>query len=313
MTQEVPFAIQMEPVQGCNLGCDFCGIHSVGYERKAKGFDMMDPSIARSVAEQVATLGWNPRIEYAMHGEPTMHPDLPALIEPFRRALPGTYILVTSNGGGLLRDTDATVAALFEAGLDTLALDDYVTNKIVQRFEEQYSGPGVMRYPADKAANPHQRSKTQRVVIMQDLTTTDEGTHGTVHNSAGFAAPKDYSKNDKRCAKPFRELAVRWDGNVAICCNDWSGQFKVGNVMTEGLEAIWQHPRMQAARKALYHGRRDLLEPCNGCTATTYRNGLLPDKKGLIDLPFPTVDDQLTLAEAIDGPDYTRRIRTFDA
>lgn len=295
-----------------SLGCSFCGIHSIGFQQKQRGYDCMDPAIAESVANQIHDLGWNPRIEFAMHGEPTMHPDLPGLIRPFREASAGAYLLVTSNGGGLLQGTVDKLNALFDAGLNTLALDDYQSNKIVQSLLRSIGGDvlfDVYDYPKDRSASPHTRSMGQRVVIVEDISTADGGTHSTIHNSAGDAGPLDYSKEGKRCAKVFREISVRWDGNVAICCNDWSGTFKVGNVMTDGLEAIWQHPRMQAARRALYHGERSALIPCKGCNATTYRNGLLPDKKGKLVLPMLDIDDRLTLADAIQGDPYTSRVR----
>lgn len=311
--QDAPFCIQIEPVQGCNLGCDFCGIHAIGYGQKARGLDFMDPELAENLARQVADLGWNPRIEFAMHGEPTLHPDLPALIRPFREHLPKAYLLVTSNGGGLLTDTVDRIQALFDAGLNTLALDDYDSNKIVQRVLRNIGQDvvfDVFDYPRTHPnASPHTRSTGQRVVIVEDLVSASNGTHSIVHNSAGDAFPLDYSKEGQRCAKVFREISVRWDGNVAICCNDWSGTFKVGHASADGLEAVWQHPRMQAARRALYAGERSALIPCKGCNATTYRNGLLPDKKGKGDLPPLDVDDRITLAEATEGEPYTSRAR----
>lgn len=311
--QEPPFCIQIEPVQGCNLGCDFCGIHAIGYQQKARGLDCMTPETAQTVAAQCAELGWNPRIEFAVHGEPTLHPNLPALVKTFRDELPGAYLLVTSNGGGLLQDTISRIQQLFDAGLNTLALDDYESNKIVQRVLHNIGDDvlfDVYDYPdTHPKASPHTRYAGQRVVIVKDLVSASAGTHSIVHNSAGDAFPLDFSKEGQRCAKVFREISVRWDGNVAICCNDWSGTFKVGNVNTEGLEAIWQHPRMQAARRALYAGERSALLPCKGCNATTYRNGLLPDKKGKLDLLPLDVDDRMLLAEATEGDPYTSRAR----
>lgn len=312
MIQDAPFALQMDPVEGCNLACSFCAIASIGAGRVKRGNEKFMPlEIAQSVAQQVKELGWNPRVEYAMHGEPTLHPDLPGLISPFK----DYYTLVTSNGGGLLMDTVSRVQALFDAGLNTLALDDYETNRMIERFLEKAghtmgAAPfNILFYPADKSASPHTRSKGHRVIIVQDLTEATAGTHSDVHNSAGDAGPLDRDMNTARCAKPFREISVRWDGNVAICCNDWPGTYKIGNVMQEGLEEIWQHERMQAARKALYNRRRDLVPVCDGCTAKSYRVGLLPDKKGAVDLPMPTVDDLLTIEEACEGEPYTPRVR----
>lgn len=310
--QEAPYCIQVEPVQGCNLGCDFCGIHAIGYQQKQRGLDFMELSTAQSVARQAAELGWNPRIEFAVHGEPTLHPDLSGLVKAFRDELPGAYLLITSNGGGLLTDTITKVQELFDAGLNTLALDDYESNKIVQRVLHNIGGDvlfDVFDYPKNRSASPHTRHNGQRVVIIEDLGNAKSGTHSSIHNSAGDAFPLDYSKEGKRCAKVFREISVRWDGNVAICCNDWSGTFKVGNVITDGLNSVWHHPRMYAARAALYAGERSALIPCHGCNATTYRNGLLPDKKGKETVPSLTVDDRLLLAEAVEGDPYTSRVR----
>ena len=309
--QEPPFAVQMEPCQGCNLSCGFCGINAVGYGKKQKGVDLMDPVIAESVAQQVSALGWSPRVEFAVHGEPTLHPDLPSLVRPFQRH----YTLVTSNGGGLLLDTPRKVKELFDAGLNTLALDDYGTNRMSERFlqnighDADASPFDVFFYPQDKTASPHTRYHGQRIIIIKDLTEANAGTHSYVHNSSGDAAPLDRSMNTARCAKPFREITVRWDGNVSICCESWAGEFRVGNVMTDGLDAIWQHPRMQAARKALYNRRRDLIPTCDGCSARSYRVGLLPDKKGKADLPMPTYDDLVLIEEAYEEGPYTPRVR----
>ncbi len=99
---------------------------------------------------------------------------------------------------------------------------------------------------------------------------------------------------------------MRWDGKVAICCNDWRGKYKIGNVNTDGLWKIWQHPRMNAARRMLYHGRRDLLSPCDVCDAKSYRVGLLPDKKGQVELPEPTRHDRKLAAQATQGAVYTK-------
>jgi len=271
----------------------------------------MDPAIAESVADQIKSLGWNPRVEFAVHGEPTLHPNLPQLIEPFGPF----YTLVTSNGGGLLMDTVTKVEALFKAGLNTLALDDYETNRMIERLLENIGYDtgacpfDVYFYPDDKKASPHTRYNGHRIVILKDLNEATAGTHSDVHNSAGDAGPLDRSMNKSRCAKPFREITVRWDGNVALCCNDWPGTYKIGNGVEEGIEAIWQHPRMRAAREALYHRRRDLIPICDGCTAKSYRVGLLPDKKGVVELPLPTIWTKEIIAEACAGEPFTSRVR----
>ena len=83
----------------------------------------------------------------------------------------------------------------------------------------------------------------------------------------------------QRCHRPFREIFVRWDGNVAVSCDDWRGEYQCGNVVTDGLLGVWHSEAFEAARRKLLRGERD-FGPCNGCTARSFRVGLLPDKKG---------------------------------
>jgi hypothetical protein len=78
--QDPPFAVQIELVEGCTLSCDFCGVN--GIREKPGNFKFMSDLMVMQVATRLQYAmrdhGWNPRIEFAMHGEPSMHPALVA-------------------------------------------------------------------------------------------------------------------------------------------------------------------------------------------------------------------------------------------
>jgi hypothetical protein len=304
--QPAPYAVQLEPVEGCNLRCGFCGIR--GIREKGLAGDLSGPyrfmtkdTVAR-IASGMADAGWSPRIELAMHGEPTMHPDLPGLVELIRHHLFKSQIMVTTNGIPLLdgRGLHYNLDALFHAGVNVVALDDYRPH-LVAPEARGYTGATVCEYPADPDGNPHTRRPltTRLLSIVADISQADTGTHSSLGNHAGAAAPPTTAGHGKRCAKPFRELSFRWDGTAAICCNDWRGQFQIGSI-TDGLEQVWQHPAMHAARRFLIRGDRHELEPCNGCDHLSYRVGLLPDKHGKITLPAPTDHDRDLVGQATE-------------
>lgn len=313
--QEAPFAVQIEPVEGCNLRCTFCGLN--GIRGKDNNFKFMSLTTAQVVAQGIAQAGWNCRLEFAMHGEPTQHPDLPGLVAVFRQHLPKAYMLLECNGSGLVKDPVGRLQALYQAGMDTVAVDEYEQAKWAQQIRTKLGAAAMpdrtseMRfmvgedvdyyeYPREPNGNPHRRHHRRRLVFIAPINTAVEGTHSTLNNHAGAGAPPKALQ--ARCAKPFRELSVRWDGNVAVCCNDWRGEYPVGNV-TQGVEAVWNSPAMQAARVYLYHGQRSGLHPCNKCDATSYRVGLLPDKKGKDTLPLPTARHRKAVLEAeANGP-----------
>ncbi len=319
--QEPPFAFQFEPVEGCNLGCLCCGIQGIrsngadgalGVHGKNSGpFKMMTVETAARCADEIARLGWNPRIEFAMHGEPTLNPVLANIIAEFRRALPKSYILVTSNGGGVIGKNYTRIIEYFRAGLNTLALDMYQHAGLEQKIREAVSNVPVgnrYEYPEDPDGNPHKRHNGKKIVFVQDILAATKGTHSAISHHAGSGGMRDWSQSAKRCAKPFREMSVRWDGNVAICCVDWEGSFKVGNVHDMPLDAIWNAPALEAARRILMKDGR-ALEPCHGCSERSTRVGLLPDKKGAVRLPDPTPGDYALVEEAVDGEPYTARVK----
>jgi hypothetical protein len=317
--QEPPNAVQIELVEGCNLRCAVCGLN--GIRGKANDYKAMKPATLKSAIDQMVILGWNPRIEFAMHGEPSMHPDFNGMIRVAREAGPRFQIMMTSNGGGFLGKPGPAqnVRQFFEAGGNVLAFDDYENANLVPKIRkalepvtnengliEFEGGPfvDVYDYPQNPKGNPHSRGHVSdsRLVFIQDLITASKGTHSHVNNHAGAGGPPNENGQGKRCAKPFRELSIRWDGSVAVCCNDWRGVYQCGNVVTDGLDKVWNGRAMGAARVKLYHRERD-FGPCKGCDAISHRVGLLPDKLGKEELPRPDAGVKKDIAAALaKGP-----------
>lgn len=312
--QEAPFAIQVELSEGCNLRCSFCGIN--GIRTNERTYKFMTPKTAAVIASSVAAAGWTSRIEFAMHGEPTMNPKAAEIVGIFRSYLPKASMLMLSNGGGLVDDPVNKIAALFEAGLNTLGLDEYQNVKLVPKIVNAVAGATApvgwetLTYPDNPEGNPHQRQapSKRRMVHIRPIDLNTHGTHASLNNHAGAGAPVSDAAQGKPCAKPFRELSFRWDGSTAVCCNDWRGQLATGNIHTEGLLGIWHGPVMNAARRKLILGQRD-FGPCKGCDALSYRTGLLPDKMGKEVLPKPNKRDAEILAEASKRKPLTKPVR----
>lgn len=310
--QDPPNVIQIEPSEGCTLACRFCSIRAL-----TKGpnttFKFMDIETAAAVGEQVVQAQWNPRIEFAMHGEPTAHPNLPGLVSVLRSYLPQNYFLLTTNGMPLIEGGqeafEQRVEALYAAGINTIALDAYRGLK-VHEFARKMRRPWLKMgdYPKDGSDfNPHPRRSVRgprMFIIVEDISYSTSGTHAHLSNQGGTSGPKDPGYYGKPCAKTFRELGVRWDGHVALCCDDWRGNFKVGNVASRTLEEMWHDPAMYAARKKLVRGQRD-FGACDGCNHMSVRVGLLPDRKGQRTLPEADAHDLDLIEAAMVGQPYT--------
>jgi radical SAM protein with 4Fe4S-binding SPASM domain len=340
-TQEPPFSVTFELTEGCNLRCPFCAVAAI-QEHQGKGYKFMELSTMVSAMQQIRDLGWNCRTGFAMRGEPTMHPDYVSMIRTVREHRQRTHMTMLSNGGGIMRKPGAlaNIKAMFDAGLNTLGLDDYKGIGLVPKILSSIMEDGNMKltsgraydsslggftfyeYPEDLRGNPHQRRPrgTRMLVRIRDIAeqaadkkigdiaeqAADKkiGNHGKLFNYAGLGFEPNDSMAGKRCHQPFRQLAIRQDGSVAICCNDWRGEYKCGNILKEGIEAIWQGDAMGAAREMLIRGRREMA-PCKGCDHRSYRVGLLPDLMGRGKLHRPDEQTARDIAKATRGPSYT--------
>lgn len=336
ITQEIdtPFVCHLDAVEGCSLACSFCGIRSIrdngvtetsGHGKNSSPYRYIEVETVEHVAKQAAALGWNPRWEFALHGEPTVHKDLPGLIAAVKRHHPKGYIVVTCNGSGLLTHAVEKIEALFNAGLNTLALDDYRhsggwVTKIMKQVREGYEMDDILssksvpfdfyNYPEQPEGNLHHRHNGRKLVVVHDISDNTTGNH-QLTNQGGSALATPKIDLHQRCAKPFREFNVRWDGNVAICCEDWQGQYKIGNVKETPLQDLWMHPRFEAARRRLYEGKRD-FGPCRGCDVRSTRIGLLPDKKGKAEMPPSDDESAKYIQQALAGKVFSIKLGKED-
>lgn len=309
--QEPPYTVKVELTEGCNLRCPFCGLQGIRKEGE-RNFKFASAAVVGSLFRQMKELGWNARIEFTMHGEPTMHPEAYHRVALARGAGLKNQLMMTSNGGGLLAKPGpvARIKELFDAGLNILALDDYEHANIIAKIRPHKEALAefceVYEYPEDPRGNPHRRHRPgyRMISIMADPRKAAGGVHNRLSNHSGAGSERNDSCAGKRCHRPFRELAVRWDGNVGLCCNDWRGELRCGNIVTDGLEAVWQGNPMNAARQMLYHGQRT-FGPCRGCDSHSHRVGLLPDPRGNHSLPLPGPQVAAHLAEALAPPYYT--------
>lgn len=303
--QNPPYSIQIELNEGCNLGCSFCGLRGMR-EKGTQPWYRMKRETAKRIIEEIKRVGWHSRIIFSMHGEPTLNPNVIKIITMFRKALPTTVMSMMSNGYGIVHgfgdiSTEQTISErvgkLMEAGLNDLIIDYYSAKGDAKTIEDALKGSEFkIEHLASKVPLYSPKAGHFRVLFNPPIQ-KEKAINRHLCNHCGAAGPLDMSYQGKRCARPFRELAIRYDGSVAICCNDFRGEYPIGNIIEQSIEDIWYSKRFEAARILLYAGERS-FKPCYGCNALSHRVGLLPDGRGKEDMPEPN-DKILNYARSI--------------
>lgn len=286
-----PFTVMMDVVQGCNRSCEFCGTN--GFEKKIY---FATPETIKRECELIRYSDYNPRIFIAGNGEPTLHPNLIVLLKIIRQELPKAWIQLASNGYFIKKYGYRYISQLLEY-VNDLSLDDYdedfdyeqifaeveIYNSTHQNVKCEFVTlkDGIPFY-AEK--NP----KKKRVLLIPNITKQDI-TSRKFSNHCGAGLPKTSEYEDKKCTIIFRSILLRYNGDVAICCQDFRGEYFVCNCFDKNIKTfkdVWLHERLESARKILFHCRRKALYPCKICNAPAMRVGFLPKN-----LPAPTEKD----------------------
>lgn len=90
-----------------------------------------------------------------------------------------------------------------------------------------------------------------------------------MHNFAGAVASNLVSQRrfpHQGCALPFRQMTLRPDGSLGLCCVDMAGQFTLPVDSKESIVTRFHHdPTLNAVRDALNRGQRT-PSPCVQCS-----------------------------------------------
>jgi len=304
--QPPPFTIKVELTEGCNLYCDFCGIRGI---RTGPGnFKFMTPGTAARIAIEIQREGWNSKIEFTMRGEPLMNPNYMQIFRIFRQYLPKTSMSVFTNGGPLLKKPGIIkrIDKLLKI-INMLALDDYEYAGFVKKIKEQYEGEHEIKIYPKEPLYKKRKTSDHVLIIVPDISSGRVATR-QLNNACQAAGPPDYSFKNKICAQPFREMVIRWNGKIDLCCQDWRMLYIIGDIWKEHIEKIWNDKKMWAARNKLFHRQRN-FGPCLGCNKTSYRVGLLPDVMAKYTCKEPSILDERIIKNVLAIGPQTKVIK----
>jgi radical SAM protein with 4Fe4S-binding SPASM domain len=220
-------------------------------------------------------------------GEPLLHPLLDDIIAIVAEA--GAWACLSTNGILL---TAERMKKLVEAGLKHIIISMDSVNP--STFERMRPGVG-MELVRDNVVGALEWLRTvpmeQRttVEIQRIDTTLNPGESeewrefwGPKVEGLGYLTDKPFdpwagevpalgTKNESgfQCTMLNYSLSILWNGDITVCCHDYDGWLRLGNLNEMTLEQAWRSPKMEEWREA--HSQNDrgrLPSMCRGCYLT---------------------------------------------
>jgi radical SAM protein with 4Fe4S-binding SPASM domain len=284
----IPYSMHIEPTNICNFRCISCPQKLANYKSIVGYYEKMELDLYKKILLDIRSMGRLKALKLFGYGEPTLHPDLGRMVMMAREMDVCDRIEFTSN----VTKLDEKLARELICGqLDYLRVSIYATdvashsrftgsnfpvNKIYRHLEllknmkdqAGSSRPFIYIKIFDFMAND-QKSNLYR--LYSDI--ADEIAVEITHNMSGYDHIEEKLGIDipihtprKICPLPFYMSAIGANGDVTVCCIDWSFSAKVGNIRKESLRDIWFGKRLQAFRRLTLEGRSFESPACRNCT-----------------------------------------------
>lgn len=274
-----PSRVTLELTNKCNLSCTFCPRR---YMEKERGF--IDTGLAISLIDEMAQHSPVAIVPF-FRGESLLHPEWFEILDHAQQQSVGD-IQFTTNASLLTPDNIEKVLDLklsfISFSLDTIDSKlynesrrganfdqtmDNVLNFLKRRDESNVSTEvqvSAVETPAHRAGMDafveYWKTKADRVRVYVE------------HSTNGYPGSIDEELPDfqsrQPCHKPFTDMVIYWNGQVACCNHDWTRQVDgspLGNVTQGGIAAVWNDEPYTDLRQAHLDCLIKDMKPCSGC------------------------------------------------
>lgn len=239
--------VEIETINRCNNGCSFCPVNKNSDTRE---FHQMSEELFHRIIDQLAELNYSYRVGLYSNNEPFLDERIVDFAKYAREKLPNAYLEIFTNGTILTLEKFLAIMPY----LDSMKIDNYN-----QQLKLHKASQEIYDYCME-----HDVYKDKLHIYLRKI---DE-----VLSTRGGASPNaTVSKSiDAKCILPFKQMVIRPDGKVSLCCADALGQMTLGDLNTEKMMDVWNGKAYQGIRRLLTEKGREGLRLCRGCDMTVY-------------------------------------------
>ena len=234
--------VEIETMNKCNGECAFCPVNKFDDPRE---FKRMDEDLFRSIIYQLKEINFKGRISIFSNNEPLMDKRIFDFVKYIKKELPSIHLSFFTNG--LLLDIEKFNKLIPDC--DTFCIDIYYA-------DNEYIPNNIMPIVNECMGNKSLQTKVKIQLINKNAIRNNRG--GKSKNR------KNIYKLETTCLLPFKQVIIRPDGKLSLCCNDASGSFTLGDLTKEKLTDIWYNNNFKEIRDKLRYNRRQ-IDMCDKC------------------------------------------------
>ena len=268
--RKFPHTVRVETTNHCQAECTFCPRDSIGRQKT-----FMDQAMFESIVEQCGKAGCR-----LMHlhgfGEPLLDKRLPERIALCKQA--GIERVKIFTNGGLLCGEMAE--KLLASGVDEIkvsidganaaefnrlrvGLDYDKTLENVKAFRALRDRSGKEK-PKLVAATCQTSNREQTEAMLEGIVDRIDFTR--IHNWAGGLGMLTGQRIRKPCDRLWRTFTILVNGDVSLCCMDYTGKEILGSITKDPIREIWNNARYRELRKMHRNSQQDQISVCNNCS-----------------------------------------------
>lgn len=234
--------VEIETINRCNGGCSFC---PVSKQNDKRIFHEMSWELFTSIIDQLAEINYSGKLALFSNNEPFLDATIIDKHKYAREKLPNARMTLFTNGTLLTLDKFIEIMPY----LDEMVVDNYH-----QQLELIKPCREIVAY-----CEEHKEYAKKFTVVLRKQ-------QEFLTNRGGDAPNRDdiVSYPEAKCVLPFRQMIIRPDGKVSLCCNDPLGKNTLADLTKETILEAWNNQRFQVVRESLYAGRAN-WKHCEFC------------------------------------------------
>lgn len=236
--------IEIEVTNHCQLRCIMCPQAQMV---RPKGF--VDINTFTRAIDQVR--GYVKTMYLHQIGEPLLHPELIAMIDYANDA--GIKTSISTNCLALDKEMTSKILSSklkeITLCLDSLNKNSYESIRLGSNFDRVLEN---INYFLSEKIRTESKIHVQLQMIKMILNKSERQTFGKNFNGVDEILVKGYSTfagavgegeeiaPSFKCSKTCNSLTIQYNGDIIVCCRDFNGETKLGNVNETSIPEIWK-------------------------------------------------------------------------